>query len=118
SVMEPPAGVDVPFWEPQWIPPGFTPGERQIQSINGDGPYVSSQIYSDGLTSFTLFVEPLGRDKLAEDLRARLGPTAAVSRRRLAASDFYLAAVVGASPPAAAERIADSLGGAVVGGRG
>lgn len=117
SVMEPPAGVDVPFWEPQWIPPGFTLGERQIQSINGDGPYVSSQIYSDGLTSFTLFVEPLGRDKLAEDLRARLGPTVAVSRRLMADSDFYLATVVGEIPPRAAERIADSLSEAVVGAR-
>src|SRR5690606_34107039 len=117
SVVEPPAGVDVPFWEPQWIPPGFTLGERQIQSINGDGPYVSSQIYSDGLTSFTLFVEPLGRDKLAEDLRARLGPTVAVSRRLMADSDVYLATVVGEIPPRAAERGAESLSEAVVGAR-
>src|SRR5690606_22944280 len=114
-VVGPPAGVDVPFWEPQWIAPGFTLGERQIQSINGDGPYVSSQIYSDGLTSFTLFVEPLGRDKLAEALRARLGVTVAVSRRLMADSDFYRATVVGAIPPRAAARIAVSLGDAVVG---
>src|SRR5690606_34952895 len=95
-------------------PPGFTLGERQIQSSNGDGPYVSSQIYSDGLTSFTLFVEPFGRDKLAEALRALLGPADAGGRGLMADSNLYLATVVGEIPPRAAERIADSLSEAVV----
>lgn len=115
GVLEPPAEVDIPFWEPSWIPPGFSLGERQIQSINGGDSHVSSQIYSDGLASFTLFVEPLGRDSLAEDLRARLGPTVAVSRRLMTDSDLYLATVVGEIPPRAAERIAESLTEVVVG---
>ncbi len=70
---------------------------------------ITAQIYSDGLASFTLFVEPLGQDRLVEDLRAQLGPTVAVSRRLMAADKPFLATVVGEIPPRAAERIADSL---------
>lgn len=96
------------FWEPGWLPPGFVLGDRQVRSLKGDA-HVTSQIYSDGLASFTLFVEPLGKDSLAEDLRAQLGPTVAVSRRLMTEDDLYLATVVGEIPPRTAERIAESL---------
>jgi len=96
------------FWEPGWVPPGFVLGDQQVQALKGDA-HITSQIYSDGLASFTLFVEPLGKDSLAEDLRAQLGPTVAVSRRLMTENDLYLATVVGEIPPRTAERIAESL---------
>ena len=99
----------LPVLEPAWLPPGFNLERRQVQSVRGDDAALASQIYSDGLASFTLFVEPLGGDSLAEDLRAQLGPTVAVSRRLLADDQHFLATVVGEIPPRAAERIADSL---------
>lgn len=105
---------DAPLWEPDWLPPGFVLRGRDVQTLRG-GEVVASQIYTDGLASFTLFVEPLGRDSLAEDLRAQLGPTVAVSRRLMTPDNLYLATVVGEIPSRAAERIVDSLGQALAG---
>lgn len=99
----------LPFLEPAWLPPGFDLERRQVQSVPGNDASLASQVYSDGLASFTLFIEPLGRDGLAEDLRAQLGPTVAVSRRLLSEGEHFLATVVGEIPPRAAERIAESL---------
>jgi len=110
-----PADVDAHFWEPAWLPPGFTLGTHEVQALRGSDTFISSQLYSDGLASFTLFVEPLGRDSLAEDLRAQLGPTVAVSRRLMTPDNLFLATVVGEIPARAAERIAESLSQAVAG---
>ncbi len=105
----------VTYWTPAWLPPGFKLGYQQVQAIKGSDLRITSQIYTDGLARFTLFVEPLGSDGLAEDLRAQLGPTVAVSRRLQAQDQLFLATVVGEIPPLAAERIAESLSEAIVG---
>lgn len=109
SVAEVPGDADAVFWEPAWLPPGFTLSNQQVQTLPDSDALITAQIYSDGLASFTLFVEPLGSDRLVEDLRAQLGPTVAVSRRLMTADDLFLATVVGEIPPRTAERIADSL---------
>lgn len=103
------------YWEPAWLPPGFSLGHQQVQAIQDSDLRITSQIYTDGLARFTLFVEPLGQDGLAEDLRAQLGPTVAVSRRLMTRDKLYLATVVGEIPPMAAERIAESLSEAIAG---
>ncbi|MEJ6657159.1 MAG: MucB/RseB C-terminal domain-containing protein [Pseudomonas sp.] len=103
------------FWEPAWLPPGFKLGHQQVQTLKDTESRITAQIYSDGLARFTLFVEPLGKDSLAEDLRAQLGPTVAVSRRLMAADNLYLATVVGEIPPITAERIVDSLSESIAG---
>lgn len=116
--LEPVASVadeSATFWDLEWLPPGFTLGHQQVQVIKGSDTRITSQIYTDGLARFTLFVEPLGKDGLAEDLRAQLGPTVAVSRRLMTKDNVFLATVVGEIPPMAAERIAESLSDAVVG---
>lgn len=120
SCLELPAPVeiateDVTFWEPLWLPPGFSLGHREVQTLKGSEAPIATQIYTDGLARFTLFIEPLGRDSLAEDLRAQLGPTVAVSRRLVTEDNLYLATVVGEIPPMTAERIAESLSQAVTG---
>lgn len=107
--------VDAPVWQPDWLPPGFVMGSQLVRAGTDGETLITSQIYSDGLASFTLFVEELGRDSLAEDLRAQLGPTVAVSRRLMTTDNLFLATVVGEIPPRAAERIADSLDQAVAG---
>lgn len=109
------AQAEVPRWQPAWLPPGFSLSGHARQASGSPETVISSQIYTDGLASFTLFVEPLGRDSLAEDLRAQLGPTVAVSRRLMTPDNLFLATVVGEIPPRAAERIAESLGQAVAG---
>lgn len=116
TVAQVPEDVAVPFWEPAWLPPGFILSSRELQAMQGSDKLIASQSYTDGLVSFTLFVEPLGRDSLAEDLRTQLGPTVAISRRMMAADDLFLATVVGEIPPRAAERVADSLSQELTGG--
>ena len=95
-------------WQPAWLPPGFNVG-RQAQLVNeGDGQIVS-QVYSDGLARFTLFIEPMSEEQQAGDLRAQLGPTVAVSRKLNLSEGLFLATVVGEIPPTTAERIVGSL---------
>ena len=96
-------------WEPGWLPPGFTGGEQDVRAFSVDEEPVSSRVYTDGMARFTVFVEPLGEERLADDLRAQLGPTVAVSRKLKAKDGAFLATVVGEIPPAAAERIAASF---------
>lgn len=118
--LEPPvvlASQPAAYWQPAWLPPGFILGHQQVQRIKGGEQDITAQIYSDGLARFTLFVEPLGHDGLAEDLRAQLGPTVAVSRRLSAQDQAFMVTVVGEIPPLVAERIAESLSGVVAGGR-
>lgn len=110
EVLTTPDSADTPFWEPDWLPPGYTLGSRQVQKQRDGEAFITAQTYSDGLGSFTLFVEQLGKESLAEDLRAQLGPTVAVSRRLMTADNLFLATVVGEIPPRAAERIVESLG--------
>ena len=95
-------------WAPAWLPPGFVLGHSEQRALNG-GSEVVTQVYTDGLARFTLFIEPLNTETLADDLRAQLGPTVAISRKLLRDDGEYLATVVGEIPVAAAERIADSL---------
>lgn len=95
--------------EPSWLPPGFSGGEEDVRAYSVDESPVSSRVYTDGMARFTVFVEPLGEEGLADDLRAQLGPTVAVSRKLSLNNGVFLATVVGEIPPAAAERIAASF---------
>lgn len=95
-------------WQPTWLPPGFAEGQRAQLLNEGDGQVIS-QVYTDGLARFTLFIEPLSEEHQAEDLRAQLGPTVAVSRKLNLAEGLFLATVVGEIPPPTAERIVGSL---------
>lgn len=96
-------------WQPAWLPPGFVLGQHEIRTMNSGSTEVIAQSFTDGLARFTLFIEPLGEDSLAEDLRAQLGPTVAVSRKLSMSDGAFLATVVGEIPTLAAERIAASL---------
>ena len=69
---------------------------------------VSSLMYGDGLSRFSVFIEPVS-GKAATDTRTQLGPTVAVSRRLTTPKGDTLVTVVGEIPLGTAERIALSL---------
>jgi sigma-E factor negative regulatory protein RseB len=94
-------------WQPAWLPPGFAVGE-QTSRLLSEGRLLS-HVYSDGVSGFTLFVEPLADSVVADNLRAQMGPTVAVSRRLQLDGNMFMATVVGEIPPATAERIVASL---------
>ncbi|SDT93450.1 MucB/RseB C-terminal domain-containing protein [Halopseudomonas salegens] len=92
-----------------WLPPGFTLAYEHASP--GDDNGLLTQVYTDGLARFSIFIEPLLQQDQADDLRAQLGPTVAVSRTVQTPQNDYLATVVGELPAAAAERIANALEG-------
>lgn len=96
-------------WLPAWVPPGFTPIRREArQSADSDLPIVT-QVFTDGLARFTVFIEPLLGGQVVADLLAQLGPTTAVSRRLDTPDGAFMATVVGEVPPLTASRIVASL---------
>lgn len=96
-------------WMPRWLPPGFSPVRREVRQLDGSAAPVVTQVFTDGLARFTVFIEPLDDEVIADDLRAQLGPTVAVSRKLSVSEGAYLATVVGEVPPLTAERVAASL---------
>ena len=108
------SALNVVLPEPAWLPPGFVLEDQQVQREDS-GNSTISQTYSDGLASFTVFIEPLTDAGQADDVQAQLGPTVAVSRRLMSEDEILLATVVGEIPPRSAERIAESLGESAVG---
>jgi sigma-E factor negative regulatory protein RseB len=96
-------------WLPAWLPPGFTSIGSDARQSNGNDVTRSTQVFSDGLARFTIFVEPLTENRVADDLLAQLGPTVAVSRGLNTSEGNFMATVVGEIPPMTAKRVAASL---------
>ena len=90
-----------------WLPPGFNLAYARVGQDRDNR--LLTQVFTDGMTRFSLFIEPLTETGQADDLRAQLGPTVAVSRTLQVGPSAYLATVVGELPAAAAERIASAL---------
>lgn len=101
------AGKAAP-WRLEWVPPGFELSTSAVRKDPESKVQVSSLMYGDGLSRFSVFVEPVS-GKTATDTRTQLGPTVAVSRRLTTANGDTLVTVVGEIPLGTAERIALSL---------
>ena len=74
---------------------------------------VTNLLYDDGLTRFSVFLEPL-LGASVPDSRLQLGPTVAVSRHLTSPDGDMMATVVGEIPMGTAERIALSMRAGVV----
>ena len=96
-------------WRPAWLPQGFKLQSEAAETVEGATSPGLARTYTDGLTRFSLFIEELGENRQAEDVRAQLGPTVAISRRLTMPEGLFLATLVGEIPAATAERIVASL---------
>ncbi|MCL6417156.1 MucB/RseB C-terminal domain-containing protein [Aestuariirhabdus sp. Z084] len=95
-------------WQVGWVPQGFLLTQRdERRSPVGKNP-VDSLMYSDGLASFSLFVE-LDDENLLSEATTNNGATTAISRVFRDQGDFYMVTVVGEIPLGTAERIAVSI---------
>ncbi|WP_426417291.1 MucB/RseB C-terminal domain-containing protein [Aestuariirhabdus sp. LZHN29] len=95
-------------WQVGWVPEGFSLTKRdERRSPVGKHP-VDSQMYSDGLASFSLFVE-LDEENLLSEATDSNGATTAISRVFRDQQDLYMVTVVGEIPLGTAERIAVSI---------
>lgn len=88
-------------WRLGWRPDGFEPAvaSRDRQAAFG---------YSDGLASFSVFVEPMGATDMPTGA-SRIGATTAYMRKVTAAGKIYLVTVVGELPPDTAMKVAESV---------
>ncbi|MBV1920724.1 MAG: MucB/RseB C-terminal domain-containing protein [Pseudomonadales bacterium] len=93
-------------WAAKWLPQGFNLAENSIRNI--DGVSVNTQVYSDGLAAFTIFMEKLDRVENIEGSKQR-GATVALSRRLAKPNDHFLVTVVGEVPMGTAMQVAASV---------
>jgi len=95
-------------WHPRWLPAGFYMASTDTQPMNGQGQPVDRWVYTDGLSSFTLFIEPLQQTLVAEGVFRR-GASVAASERMMRQQQPYLVTVVGEIPAATATKIVRSV---------
>lgn len=95
-------------WRSDWLPPGFELTRRSTRVDSQRKVMVASLMYGDGLSRFSVFIEPLGNSNPSE-IHTRFGPTAAVSRRQAGVDGEMLVTVVGEIPIGTAERVALSM---------
>ena len=109
-----PTVASVPQWQLDWVPPGFRMSMEDVRE-NASAQSVSTMLYSDGLASFSVFIEPMP-ERGAATLASQNGATVAITRGIMLAdnrnrpdADYYLATMVGEIPIATGHKILDSL---------
>ncbi|AMB80751.1 RNA polymerase subunit sigma [Pseudomonas fragi] len=105
---EPPLVKTSHVWHSDWLPPGFEQISSTVRLDPKTKSEVTSLLYDDGLTRFSVFLEPL-KGNAVPDTRLQLGPTVAVSRHLTTPQGNMMATVVGEIPMGTAERIALSM---------
>ena len=91
-------------WRLQWIPPGFAfVGQKVVKND------IDMLMYTDGLTSFSVFIELAG-EAVPEGV-AKRGATLAAMDQFTLNNQRYRVTVVGEIPVAAAQKIAQNIGG-------
>jgi sigma-E factor negative regulatory protein RseB len=96
-------------WRPGWLPDGFIAQPVDTRSRR-HGDEVGHRIYSDGLSTLSLFVEPLeeGRQRLIPGLH-RLGISLAVVHHLTVAERPMQVVVMGELPPHVLVKVAENL---------
>ena len=95
-------------WRPTWLPEGFMPKPVETRSPRHDDD-IGHRVYSDGLATVSLFVEPVtGTDQLIPGLH-RLGVSHAAVRHRELGGQVRQVVVMGELPPGVLIRVADSV---------
>lgn len=91
-----------PGWEVGWLPQGFSLSGYKQQAKTGTT--TDHMMFSDGLTSISVYVQDPGRDGGGADVMRKGGTTAYDVAR-----DGYRVTVVGEVPVVTAQKIADSV---------
>jgi sigma-E factor negative regulatory protein RseB len=101
---EPPADS----WQLGWLPEGFLPMPVDTRSSR-HGDEVVHRLYSDGLSTLSLFIEPIGDADLLIPGMHRLGVAHAAVRHRELNGRPTQVVVMGEMPPRVLLRVADTL---------
>ena len=95
-------------WEAGWLPEGFVLKSAGQRPSPVSKHQVDTAIYSDGLASFSIFVEP-DETRVLSQMSENVGALAAVSKVFRRGDDFFHVTVVGEVPISTAERVAASV---------
>lgn len=92
-----------------WLPGGFEAVDKDWRRVAANQPPVAAQSFSDGLATFTVFVEPIRAQHIEQGV-SRVGPTVTISRRMTTDGHDYLVTLVGEIPQPTAEKIMQGIG--------
>jgi sigma-E factor negative regulatory protein RseB len=93
------------LWEAMRLPPGFRMATRAAQSLPGSNEPVAHLVFTDGIASVSVFVEPRKPDTKPTEGPARVGSSSAFST----VVDGHQVTAVGEVPPNTVELIAKQV---------
>jgi sigma-E factor negative regulatory protein RseB len=95
-------------WSVDWLPSGFSMATADIRRKIASEDPVSMFMYSDGLASFSIFVENMPTNGAAE-MVSQHGATIALSHAVESQGSHYLVTLIGEIPLATARKIIDTV---------
>jgi sigma-E factor negative regulatory protein RseB len=93
------------LWDAMRLPPGFRIASRANQALPGSSEPVAHLVFTDGVASVSVFVEPRKRDAQAAEGPSRVGSSSAFST----VVDDHQVTVVGEVPPNTVKFIATQV---------
>ncbi len=96
--------LTTPNWSPGWLPPGYSLAGHEISTENGR----ETLIFTDGLSVFSLFVDPEMAANFPQ-MQAQRGATVAYLSRLSANNRQYVVCVVGEIPVETAKLVTQSV---------
>ena len=95
-------------WEAGWLPEGFELHSRAVRSSPVSEHAVDALTFSDGVASFTVFVEP-DETGLLSQASEKIGALSAVAKIYREGDQYFHVTVMGDIPLGTAERVAVSV---------
>lgn len=106
--LEAPMGLEPVSWSLQWVPGGFMKSNKMV--AKGKGSRGGERlVFTDGLTTFTVFVEKLKSGEMAPTGNQSMGATVAHMTMRTLEGQNYRVTIVGEVPLATARKVAQSI---------
>lgn len=98
-------------WRLGWLPNGFKMASADLRKTPASEQHVTSMVYSDGLATFSIFIEIMPESGAAP-MVSRNGATVAITRGVARDKTHYLVTLVGEIPQQTGVRLLDALEGA------
>ncbi|ABC28636.1 sigma factor algU negative regulatory protein MucB [Hahella chejuensis KCTC 2396] len=95
-------------WTPAWLPKGFSMSPNVTKRNDVMPGDMRTQVYGDGLTMFSIFVEENNPQAMPEGA-SRMGATTAYSKHIKQGDMTYVITVVGEVPIETVKRVADNM---------
>ncbi len=105
NLLQPPTAE---IWQANWLPAGFLFTGQERKQLEGDSVWRDVLMFTDGLTSFSVFIEPVAEVAALEG-RAQRGATAVYLSRLQVGDEYFRVTVVGEIPLQTIQRVAASI---------